>query len=809
MGKRLRLTDEAWSYGSYPREDYKYDSLYLSYQYKDFIASYNLNTRRFHVMDHRIQRMVQEQVISPEIKEEYDRQVVKFMEDVGQYDAAPIEEIYEEIHNIRRCVVGVDTLEEIRRLQMKQQCSLENELGIDQRRKRDQLLADAEVVIFALCQAELFSLMERDIRLVTGQGKQARILVDPDSGYGLPTEQGLKPYFQNMPGVQFVSAAGHSAGLNVSGISWDQELQDQIDAGKACLLVYGEEGLFQCKHLLVDSIVYADACSYYAKAVTNQLDTGLASVVYVPSHFSIEPYVPLVEKTRLSFWQLAKLWDCYGDRIYSCSLKKLYQTYPQYFLNVYANGTECPEAEEEYPIQLDGSVLAEEDKDHWLSAYDRLRDEAIKEYLNLSGKLRYLSTYFDEDMEEVPIPWVCKEKRSGIMVQGVCIDKAKDSRVSLGAKKKELHQMVKKNGQNDKGSELQIMSNFLFFMTPKLAMLYNELRRERPWEQYAFDHDHLDYMLCERNGKRIETFPLYKKACIAMMDDGKFLFFTYRLKAGRITVSGEEISWAKGDVDVDEDDEVCENAPVRVYTPYGSLPDEQEEVSTYRKLVGAGRLNLIILQDKITCVRMGDVVLPSTGVVISLNQSEGERFLKKLGLQELGDGYYSCENQDIVLELEPPSQVRPEDWKRVKWAYGGGMSLIFEGKAICDDDQMEQWLREEGWMSPLSCQTQESQLHKLAKHPRTAIGVTTQGKLVVLVFSGRTKLSSGADYIEMCRIARKLFPDIRYMMNVDGGGSAVLGMAIGRSFMELSYPALSLESTVGMARPISTVLCLR
>ena len=112
-------------------------------------------------------------------------------------------------------------------------------------------------------------------------------------------------------------------------------------------------------------------------------------------------------------------------------------------------------------------------------------------------------------------------------------------------------------------------------------------------------------------------------------------------------------------------------------------------------------------------------------------------------------------------------------------------------------------------MSPLSRQTQESKLHKMEKHPRTAIGVTKMGQVVVLVFSGRTKLSAGADYVEMCKIARKLFPDIWYMMNVDGGGSAVLGISVGKSFMELSYPALSLESTVGMARPISTVLCLK
>ena len=45
-------------------------------------------------------------------------------------------------------------------------------------------------------------------------------------------------------------------------------------------------------------------------------------------------------------------------------------------------------------------------------------------------------------------------------------------------------------------------------------------------------------------------------------------------------------------------------------------------------------------------------------------------------------------------------------------------------------------------------------------------------------------------------------------MNVDGGGSAMLGMAIDGRFMELSYPATSMDSCAGMVRPINTVLCL-
>lgn len=117
-------------------------------------------------------------------------------------------------------------------------------------------------------------------------------------------------------------------------------------------------------------------------------------------------------------------------------------------------------------------------------------------------------------------------------------------------------------------------------------------------------------------------------------------------------------------------------------------------------------------------------------------------------------------------------------------------------------------LEEEGWMSPLSRQTQESALHLPARHPRTAIGITASGELVILVYSGRTKRSAGADYAQMIAVARKLYPDILHLMNADGGGSAMLGMSIGSGFMELSYPSTSLDSCAGMVRPINTVLCI-
>ena len=111
----------------------------------------------------------------------------------------------------------------------------------------------------------------------------------------------------------------------------------------------------------------------------------------------------------------------------------------------------------------------------------------------------------------------------------------------------------------------------------------------------------------------------------------------------------------------------------------------------------------------------------------------------------------------------------------------------------------------EGWASPLSAQTQESDIAALARHPRTALGRTKDGALFIFVFSGRSSVSAGADYVEMCEIAKRLVPDAYDLMNVDGGGSAVLGFAIGKRFVEYSWPSSSFDSLAGMVRPVNSL----
>ena len=98
------------------------------------------------------------------------------------------------------------------------------------------------------------------------------------------------------------------------------------------------------------------------------------------------------------------------------------------------------------------------------------------------------------------------------------------------------------------------------------------------------------------------------------------------------------------------------------------------------------------------------------------------------------------------MKLDPPKEIPLLQWNALRWAYGGGMTLMQKGVALSDREDMLPWFRRDGWLNPLSRQTQESALHKAAKHPRTAIGTAANGDLLILVYSGRGNRSTGADY---------------------------------------------------------------
>ena len=736
--------------GAYPRKAFKGDTLYAHYMHRDVHLTLPLRPGgAARVRDELTAQMVRDGVITQAQKARCDAHICEAFnspEKTAAFDDFSAIELYAHIDQLRCEALGEDALQREMDVAAARGNGFDLTGCLDQSALKDRLLQRADRVILALHEADFCPQVREDIARLQAMGKRVCLLCG-------------KPYFDEWQLKKWLDCE------HVTFLPADAALSEADG-----LLVYGEDGLLQPP--AANAIVHAVPRGYYAQATVNQIGVIRPCLVYVPAHFDITRCIPITAKSRLSYWHLARLCENEGEGIYALSPETLYRRYPQYFINMYQSGPRCEEAQKGCPLRIDMPQEGEA-----FAQFDRARDEAIRAYLQNFDNIRYSTGYF------------YPEQQPGILVHAVRIRRARQSGV-IDCQGETPRQVFKNN-------ETGVVSNFLFFLTPKLAELYNDLRADRPREQASADKGHLDYKLCYEDGRRVETFPLYRKMCIACTKEGAYLFFNFRLGGGKIAVSGQEYRWEKEHVDATDGE-------VLVYTPYASTEAPDADRLTYRKIVGEGRVNLVILQDHIHCVRAGSVVLPSVGVVISLRKEAAASLLSQL--PPLEDGYYDAEGLQLSVSLDAPEDVDPAVWRDVRWAYGGGLSLMQHGQALCDAADAEAWFAREGWMSPLSRQTQESALHVMQKHPRTAIGTTSDGDTVIMVFSGRTQFSSGADYNEMCRIARSMFPDIVTLMNVDGGASAVLGLVREGTFMELSYPATSADSCAGMVRPVKTLL---
>lgn len=138
MESRVKLTDDAWVYGSYPRITYKKDTIYTFYLYRDVQAVYNMG--RFHICDGLMERLFQEGLISDGEKAEFDRKIYRFIAQVERYDDWPIEKIYGEIQRIRKSCVAEALLEQDQERRIRQGCDFILQGGIDQNRKKEELI---------------------------------------------------------------------------------------------------------------------------------------------------------------------------------------------------------------------------------------------------------------------------------------------------------------------------------------------------------------------------------------------------------------------------------------------------------------------------------------------------------------------------------------------------------------------------------------------------------------------------------------------------------------------------------------------
>lgn len=130
-------------------------------------------------------------------------------------------------------------------------------------------------------------------------------------------------------------------------------------------------------------------------------------------------------------------------------------------------------------------------------------------------------------------------------------------------------------------------------------------------------------------------------------------------------------------------------------------------------------------------------------------------FFKRSGniINETRSGFtYYRENAALLIDTDKINIAKKPSggWKALTapTVLAGGPLLIYDGKAV----------------------SQINQVFNTNRHPRTAIGVTATGKVIMLVVDGRASQSHGLSTTDLASIMLAL--GCEEAMNLDGGGSS-------------------------------------
>lgn len=122
-------------------------------------------------------------------------------------------------------------------------------------------------------------------------------------------------------------------------------------------------------------------------------------------------------------------------------------------------------------------------------------------------------------------------------------------------------------------------------------------------------------------------------------------------------------------------------------------------------------------------------------------------------------------------------QNRTELWSKVVMAVGGGPWLMRQGEIVIDAPR-------QGFNDGFSRN----------RHPRTAIGVTEDGRLLLVTVDGRQPMSGGMSLYELAQLMRQL--GATDAINLDGGGSTTLAI---RGGLVVNSPSEGKERPVANA----------
>lgn len=802
------IVDPNYTFGSYNRQGFSNYNLRYQLEFHELMVDVTLENRL--IKDRFMLNLLDENILTHKELDTYMGELDTLIGSMEAFNNCTNEEVCQQVHNLRIQHLGSQKLmaykayrcEQLKKEFHKDFCKEKGRI-INQYKQYKGLLDTCKAVlilpgnytnVLALLDA-IQTYLNRDKKIFIVLKEQAHTPLcsqdDKECLLGYDHEAGLL----SNPNITYLYDRTPAYGYNLNHLELNEHLQEYVESNQVFIHGFDEWVLLGIKDLNCPSIIDVTISNFYSKCVTN-LEVGQSGRIFIPAHYNILEYVPIVEISRLNYFQLSCLEEDFGVSVYDEDVDSLRSQYPGYFINQYSRGNK-----KDSPLK---DMIKADDclKDY--NNYYKKRRESLERNLNTTYEnVEYLSKYFElSNFEEVPLLAECQEETNNLLVDGICMKSTDQARIILSEGKEPCSPRVVLEESLAK-DKLYFISNFLFFLTSKIVAHYNRMRKDRPKEQIDLKTGHLDYRRYSSGDKRTETFPLYGKPSIYRMKNGKIGFSNFTLGAGEIYINQHKFAWGEEDVNSHKNME-----DVIVYTPNG-VKDRPETHLDFKKRVGANRFNMVIINDQVMALRHGDVLLSPLGTVVSLHARVAKPWLKQLGLQADEAGYYKVDTLEMTLRLKAPKGWSQDEWERVDWSFGGGLSIIKDNINIFEDQELSKTvLEDEGWLNPLSMQTQESTIHELVRHPRTCLGLTRDKRFFILVFSGRTKLSKGANYVECSRIAQKMLGEIEYMMNVDGGASSLLALTLNGEFMELSHPAASNNTCTGMARQLNSMLVI-
>ena len=221
-------------------------------------------------------------------------------------------------------------------------------------------------------------------------------------------------------------------------------------------------------------------------------------------------------------------------------------------------------------------------------------------------------------------------------------------------------------------------------------------------------------------GRKLVSSPLYDRSVFGITDDNKVVVgnpsFKGEFKTGNLTI------------DIDAVNQPRTGDKLVVYTAEYAKSTMTEEVGT----------ELILVKGKIVGIQSMNAAIPPDGIVVSAGGYKADMLENvKLGA-----------STDIDYSVDKP-------WNSIMHAVCGGPRLLDEGNIRINGE-------EEKFSSSIIT----------GRHPRTAIGITFDGHIIMLVADGRTQKNAGMTLKELASYMQKL--GVRNAINLDGGGSSTM-----------------------------------